>query len=1207
MQGLVTCLQAPGKPPPLPLLLPPALPPSAPSLTCPPSLPLSSSVPLDLSLSAPSLFSFSLSSCFDQQRRPSQRRRWMPLGLEKHPLPSLSHRCESSPVGSGGFPLLWQGFGSHHLPEPDNSSLSALPAVCSVLSAAAYPSSDRLLVLPPVHLSSNGRDPVAAGATAPWRTDTLSVSIATTLASYATAVVDRSDNEVPAGAAAAILAVAVIWVSTREKDQEGGNPGRAGCSSELPHADEAVTVDKGGSRTGVAKRRAAVEKRVAAQSFRKCAVEAEKTTKRTQHGSRESEREAAAATVKSDVTAADEEKRKREQPAAKEVRDHQGLQQRPAEGGGASAREATSLAESIRRQAQRFTTDGAVVGAPSSAPAGDREHQDIPAKAIFGTEGVADGGGTICAPVAGKLTVVLGTGSDRLGAMKGVPRGEVTIVAAAEESDIKCSGGGIGGGGAGESEARDDGTCALRAAEDSAKNNVESGKSLSSMTLEQRERSNAVRGGKEREPGGGRLWAEGWAGEGETRGGSRRKEQLAVQSPPPPVVRVLQWNTLADGLAQTGDFVKAPLAALEWAGRAPLLLGEILRADADFICLQEVNHFHDFFAPKLKDRSDAYAGFFHPKMASPARRFGFDCDGCAMFYRCRRFRCLEERAMNYVDSSTARCLNQGLQLCVFEERSSGHRLIVANTHLKAGEEYETLRVSQAEQMLRALEQIAGRYPDAPVVICGDFNAPPESQVCARMRSHLMGLRSAYAGYIGDCAGCHVSAPASADGGPHHCSDGAPASSSACGGEDTRDADAGGGCLEFLCVCTVAGDGGDAKDEPPFTTWKFRSRGEKRATIDYIWYADECGRARSIRGEEEEGCRGSGLHHGRGMENRSRRERRSVFRPRQRWRLPDETVIGVDALPSSSFPSDHLPLMCEFAWMSTGIDDAPLRLTRVNGKGSLARQRTGERSAAEDDEGVRCYQTLTLTMLPTSGDAVPARSSLIAGSPQGTPDPRQSVDRSPCAARGLLGVSPHSRGPEVRLGKSRRGTVSHAIDSVVAPGMTPISPFAGVLGASPPGVAGVRDATAYGGVYGGPLLPSPLLPRRLDYVATIPLAPVWSHAVAPPCPAGGGSLSGDRSDAWRCPTVSRPRVVGAAAGSFAVPPQAPFVAPNFTPPFDDMDSSAAVGGMPCSGDNSIVRVCVREACWRRLYALRDAMANVGDQRGPISDVIDRLLH
>ncbi|GBG90303.1 hypothetical protein CBR_g50552 [Chara braunii] len=51
----------------------------------------------------------------------------------------------------------------------------------------------------------------------------------------------------------------------------------------------------------------------------------------------------------------------------------------------------------------------------------------------------------------------------------------------------------------------------------------------------------------------------------------------------------------------------------------------------------------------------------------------------------------------------------------------------------------------------------------------------------------------------------------------------------------------------------------------------------------------------------------------------------------------------------------------------------------------------------------------------------------------------------------------------------------------------------------------------------------------------------------------------------------------------------------------------VGGTPCSGGNNIMRVRVRDACRRRLYALHNAMAGVGDQCGPVSDVIDRLLH
>lgn len=59
----------------------------------------------------------------------------------------------------------------------------------------------------------------------------------------------------------------------------------------------------------------------------------------------------------------------------------------------------------------------------------------------------------------------------------------------------------------------------------------------------------------------------------------------------------------------------------------------------------------------------------------------------------------------------------------------------------------------------------------------------------------------------------------------------------------------------------------------------RSAGEKKETIDYIWYASSgqlqlCGRLV----------------------------------------LPSEADIGQDALPLSSIPSDHLPLLCEFQWV-----------------------------------------------------------------------------------------------------------------------------------------------------------------------------------------------------------------------------------------------------------------------------------------------------
>lgn len=56
-------------------------------------------------------------------------------------------------------------------------------------------------------------------------------------------------------------------------------------------------------------------------------------------------------------------------------------------------------------------------------------------------------------------------------------------------------------------------------------------------------------------------------------------------------LKILQWNILADGLAQFGEFTRVADQHLTWEARAPLILAELQQADADVVCLQEVNHF----------------------------------------------------------------------------------------------------------------------------------------------------------------------------------------------------------------------------------------------------------------------------------------------------------------------------------------------------------------------------------------------------------------------------------------------------------------------------------------------------------------------------------------------------------------------------------------------------------------------------------------
>ena len=68
-----------------------------------------------------------------------------------------------------------------------------------------------------------------------------------------------------------------------------------------------------------------------------------------------------------------------------------------------------------------------------------------------------------------------------------------------------------------------------------------------------------------------------------------------------------------------------------------------------------------------------------------------------------------------------------------------------------------------------------------------------------------------------------------------------------------------------------GPGGVAS-EPAYTTWKFRSSGEQKHTIDYIWHSPEV----AVVGVDA---------------------------------IPSVADIGGDGLPTLTFPSDHLSLSC----------------------------------------------------------------------------------------------------------------------------------------------------------------------------------------------------------------------------------------------------------------------------------------------------------
>lgn len=255
-----------------------------------------------------------------------------------------------------------------------------------------------------------------------------------------------------------------------------------------------------------------------------------------------------------------------------------------------------------------------------------------------------------------------------------------------------------------------------------------------------------------------------------------------------------------------------------------MIVEEILRSGADIVCLEEVDHYGDYFKPTLAQHG--FEGFFLPKVGSPCLEFPGNNgpDGCAMFYRSEQFELLRKKdiVLRNVEGGDS---HQVALLAEFRRKRAGGEssdlplcsVVVAMAHFKAKTGGKKLRAAQGKHLIKEASEFS--VPGQPVIIAGDFNATTEEDVYKHFSendSHPeLKLESSYKM-------------------PHY-----------------------------------------SNEEPPFTSWKFRAKGEAKYTIDYIWYTPESLCVEGV------------------------------------WGIPEEEAIGKDALPCPVYPSDHVALCTSF--------------------------------------------------------------------------------------------------------------------------------------------------------------------------------------------------------------------------------------------------------------------------------------------------------
>lgn len=64
-------------------------------------------------------------------------------------------------------------------------------------------------------------------------------------------------------------------------------------------------------------------------------------------------------------------------------------------------------------------------------------------------------------------------------------------------------------------------------------------------------------------------------------------------------LRILQYNVLAESYAPNAWLPHVPPHILSWKARSWAVLRHIAAFDADVVCLQEIDHYADFFQPEM--------------------------------------------------------------------------------------------------------------------------------------------------------------------------------------------------------------------------------------------------------------------------------------------------------------------------------------------------------------------------------------------------------------------------------------------------------------------------------------------------------------------------------------------------------------------------------------------------------------------------------
>jgi CCR4-NOT transcription complex subunit 6 len=187
-------------------------------------------------------------------------------------------------------------------------------------------------------------------------------------------------------------------------------------------------------------------------------------------------------------------------------------------------------------------------------------------------------------------------------------------------------------------------------------------------------------------------------------------------------ILVMSYNIMAYNFTKIEWFPYCPPEYLHPRHRAPRILNEIEQVNADVLSLQECDHdlFVEFYKPNLE--ALGYNCIFK---AASASRIVTNC----IAYKNKLFR---EESWTYLDLNDeldklddSFCRHKEAIFVTLKHYATGKSVVVANTHLFWNAEFEYVKYGQ---MCMIVKLIQNKFPQLPIILCGDMNSTPNSNV-----------------------------------------------------------------------------------------------------------------------------------------------------------------------------------------------------------------------------------------------------------------------------------------------------------------------------------------------------------------------------------------------------------------------------------------------------------------------------------------------